>query len=222
MVWSWLIAAVFALACSAALYGLRRERVRIDALTASLEACNARAEAHARELERQALEDGLTGLHNRRYMDSDLPRELERSRRFGREFTLAILDVDGFKQINDRHSHQLGDHVLAEIAAILQSACRGMDGIVRYGGDEIILYFPETPLATGQTVCRRVLQRIRTHGWSRLCPGLTVSVSIGLASSRGAATVEELLETADAHLREAKCAGKDQLRCGVASHSLVA
>ena len=226
MIWSmtaaaWLSSGLFAAACFAAICGLQRQRRRIAGLTASLEACNERALAHARELERQALEDTLTRLHNRRFMDSDLPRELERTRRFGREFTLAILDVDSFKQINDRYSHQLGDRVLAEIAAILQSACRGMDGVVRYGGDEFVLYFPEARLSTGRNICQRVLKRVHSHGWNRLAPDLTVTLSIGLASSQGAASAAELLELADSRLRSAKRAGKDRI-CGEdAAESLV-
>jgi diguanylate cyclase (GGDEF)-like protein len=208
---AWLASAVFGFACLAAVCALQRQRRRIAGLTASLEACNERAMAHARELERQALEDDLTGLHNRRFMDTDLPREFERTRRFGREFTLAILDVDGFKQINDRYSHQLGDRVLEEVAGMLQSACRSMDGVVRYGGDEFVLYFPEARLSTGRTICQRLLKRVHAHAWQRLAPGLSVTLSIGLASSHGADSAAELLELADSRLRSAKQAGKDRV-----------
>jgi diguanylate cyclase (GGDEF)-like protein len=218
---AWLASGVFAAACLAAVCGLQRQRRLIAGLTASLEACNERALAHARELERQALEDDLTGLHNRRFMDADLPREFERTRRFGREFTLAILDVDGFKQINDRYSHQLGDRVLADVAAILQRACRGMDGVVRYGGDEFVLYFPEARLSTGRNICQRVLKRVHSYGWDRLAPGLSVTLSIGLASSDGAESVSELLELADGRLRSAKQAGKDRICSHDAEASLV-
>ena len=216
MMWSltaapWLASGLFASACLAAVLRLQRQQRRISGLTASLEACNERAMKHARELERQALEDTLTGLHNRRFMDTDLPREFERTRRFGREFTLAIVDVDGFKQINDRWSHQLGDRVLAEIAAILQSACRGMDGVVRYGGDEFVLYFPEARLATGRNICQRILKRVRTYPWDQLAPDLSVTLSIGLASSHGLDHVPQLMELADSRLRAAKQAGKDRV-----------
>ncbi|MFI5267234.1 MAG: GGDEF domain-containing protein [Chloroflexota bacterium] len=216
MIWSmtataWLASGALAAGCLAAICGLQRQRRRIAGLTASLEACNERALAHARELERQALEDDLTGLHNRRFMDTDLPREFERTQRFGREFTLAILDVDGFKQINDRYSHQLGDRVLADVAAILQSACRTMDGVVRYGGDEFVLYFPEAQLSTGRNICQRVLKRVHSHGWQRLAPDLAVTLSIGLASSHGAESAIDLLEMADSRLRSAKQAGKDRI-----------
>jgi diguanylate cyclase (GGDEF)-like protein len=210
---AWLTSALFAVACSLAIYCLQRQRRRIDGLTASLEACNERAMVHAQELERQALEDGLTGLHNRRFMDTDLPREFERTRRFGREFTLAIVDVDDFKQVNDRYSHQLGDHVLADVAIMLQSACRMMDGVVRYGGDEFVLYFPEARLATGRNICQRILKRVHSHSWERLAPGLSVTLSVGLASSHGADSASDLLALADSRLRAAKQAGKDRI-CG--------
>jgi diguanylate cyclase (GGDEF)-like protein len=219
---AWLACGVFGAASFASMCGLRRQRRRIAGLTAALEACNRRAEARARELGRQALEDALTGLHNRRFMEADLPRELQRSRRSGREFTLAMLDVDGFKQINDRWSHQLGDRVLAEVGAILQSACRGMDGVVRYGGDEFVLYFPEARLATGRNICQRILKRVHGHAWDELADGLEVTLSIGLASSHGAESAAELLGLADLRLRQAKRGGKDRVCWQGAAVSLVA
>lgn len=207
----WLASGVLASACFAAVVRLQRQQRRIAGLSASLEACNERAMRHAQELERQALEDTLTGLHNRRFMDTDLPREFERTRRFGREFTLAIVDVDDFKQVNDRWSHQVGDHVLAEIAGILRNACRGMDGVIRYGGDEFVLYFPEARLATGRNICQRILKRVRGHNWDILAPGLAVTLTIGLASSESVDQASELLQLADAQLRSAKEAGKDRV-----------
>ncbi len=190
------------------------QRRQLAGLVAALELANERTAAYAREMERQALEDTLTGLHNRRYMNAELPRELERTRRFGRQLSLAILDIDDFKVINDRYSHQVGDRVLAELARLLRATCRSMDGIVRYGGDEFVLYFPETPPAAGRTTCQRLLARVRAHHWAGLEPGLRVSLSIGLASTRDAGNVEGLLEAADHRLRQAKQAGKNRLAAG--------
>ena len=133
-----------------------------------------------------------------------------------------MLDVDGFKQINDRWSHQLGDRVLAEVGAILQSACRGMDGVVRYGGDEFVLYFPEARLATGRNICQRILKRVHGHAWDELADGLEVTLSIGLASSHGAESAAELLGLADLRLRQAKRGGKDRVCWQGAAVSLVA
>ena len=198
-------------ACVVVARRLLVQRQQLAGLVAALEASNERTVAYAREMERQALEDKLTGLHNRRFMDADLPRELERTRRFGREFTLAILDVDGFKSINDGYSHRLGDEVLTELADLLRQACRSMDGVVRYGGDEFVLYFPETPLATGRTICQRILKRVSRHAWDGLAPDLEVTLSIGLVSTRDADDVEGLLEAADQRLREAKQHGKNRL-----------
>ena len=211
---SWLAAAVLGAACFHGLTRQRRQKTQIASLIALLEACNERARSHARALERLALEDELTGLHNRRFMDADLPRELGRTRRFGRELTLAILDVDDFKDVNDGYSHQAGDRVLAHLGAILRQACRGMDGVIRYGGDEFVLYFPETSLETGSTICRRILERVRSQRWAAIEPDLAVTLSIGVASSREADGVAELLEAADRSLRAAKLAGKNRVGTG--------
>ncbi len=208
---SWLAAASLAAACFVIARRLYLQRQELTGLIAALEIFKERTAVRAREMERLAFEDKLTGLRNRRFMDTDLPREFERTRRFGREFTLAILDVDGFKQINDRYSHQTGDRVLAELGALLQRACRTMDAVVRYGGDEFVLYFPETPLPTGRRVCHRVLEHVNNHDWDAIEPGLQVTLTIGLASTRDTDTVDELLQTADTRLLAAKQAGKNRL-----------
>jgi diguanylate cyclase (GGDEF)-like protein len=208
---SWLAALTVGAAGAYGLACRRHHKRQVAALLKLFRECSERSRARARELERMALEDGLTGLHNRRFMDVDLPRELERTRRFGRELTLAILDVDDFKDVNDGHSHQVGDRVLAHLGAILRQACRGMDGVVRYGGDEFVLYFPETTLEEGSVVCQRILERVRGQRWNTLDDGLAITLTIGLASTRSAASVPELLENADRSLQAAKAAGKDRL-----------
>ncbi len=127
----------------------RHQREQLRWAIAALRMFNERAAERVEDLQRLAFEDQLTGLHNRRFLDSDLSRELERTRRFGRELTLAVLDVDSFKLVNDGYSHHVGDQVLIELGAILARSCRAVDSVVRYGGDEFVLYFPETGLGGG-------------------------------------------------------------------------
>jgi two-component system, cell cycle response regulator len=95
-----------------------------------------------------------------------------------------------------------------------------MDGVVRYGGDEFVLYFPETPLEAGSAICQRILNRVRAQRWEAIEPGLAVSLSIGLAATRGIDSVAELLEAADGRLRAAKQAGKNRVNAGLAEPAL--
>ncbi len=157
---SWLAAASLAAACFVIARRLYLQRQELTGLIAALEIFKERTAVRAREMERLAFEDKLTGLRNRRFMDTDLPREFERTRRFGREFTLAILDVDG---------------------------------------------------STGRRVCHRVLEHVNNHDWDAIEPGLQVTLTIGLASTRDTDTVDELLQTADTRLLAAKQAGKNRL-----------
>jgi diguanylate cyclase (GGDEF)-like protein len=196
----------------------RHQREQLRWAIAALRMFNERAAERVEDLQRQAFEDELTGLHNRRFLDTDLPRELERTSRFGHELTLAVLDVDGFKEVNDCYSHQVGDQVLMELGAILARSCRAVDSVVRYGGDEFVLYFPETGLAAGFAVCERIINEVRLNDWQDIAPGLRVTLSIGLAAARGGSAAE-LLDRADAQLYQAKLSGKNRLAATAAPAS---
>jgi len=208
---SWIIGAAFVVLAVAAMKRAIDQRGQIMRLVTGLEAAKLLATAQSVELERQALEDKLTGLHNRRFLDMELPREFERARRFGHALTLAMIDMDDFKEINDNHSHQVGDEVLAELGNILRRACRSIDGVVRYGGDEFLLYFPETSLETGTLACNRVRQLVEEADWARFAPGIKPSLSIGLAELGSEISPDQLIAAADARLLEAKRRGKNQL-----------
>jgi diguanylate cyclase (GGDEF)-like protein len=208
---SWLVGATFVLLAVAAMRHALEQRQQVSNLVAGLAAAELLAHAQSQELERQALEDKLTGLHNRRYMDMDLPREFDRAKRFKHHLSLAMIDVDGFKEVNDQHSHQVGDDVLAELGGILRKACRSVDGVVRYGGDEFLLYFPETSLETGALACERIRGLVLNTNWERFGAGVHVTLSMGLASLDGQDQLHELIALADGRLLEAKRLGKNQL-----------
>jgi diguanylate cyclase (GGDEF)-like protein len=165
----------------------------------------------AADLERQTREDGLTGVSNRRHLDSVLAGEWERAARFGRPLTLAMLDIDHFKQVNDRFSHAVGDEVLRTVARVLRDNTRGVDIVARYGGEEFCLILVETRLDEGAQLCERLRARIQAHDWSEVRPGLAVTVSAGVAGLHEADAPDVLLAAADVRLYAAKHAGRNRV-----------
>jgi diguanylate cyclase (GGDEF)-like protein len=166
----------------------------------------------SKALERQAKEDGLTGLLNRRYLDILLAQEFERARRFGHQLTVALCDIDLFKTINDRFSHQTGDDVLRAMAKMLRESCRAIDIVARYGGEEFVLILPETPPESGMIICEKLRKTIEDFSWSDIHPDLKVTMSIGISGDLSVADFTQLLALADAKLYEAKRNGRNQVR----------
>ncbi|MEV6301168.1 GGDEF domain-containing protein [Actinoplanes sp. NPDC051861] len=150
-----------------------------------------------------ATSDALTGLGNRRMFD----RRINTAVAGG---SLLLIDVDHFKDINDRYSHGIGDRVLGEIAAVLRAHCRHNEVAIRFGGDEFALF-----LSTGEEEARQIAERIRrviqARDWSTIVPGLRVTLSMGLAACRPGEPGRELYDRADAHLYVAKRSGRNQL-----------
>lgn len=161
------------------------------------------------ELQRMAVEDFLTGLFNRRYLHSYLAQEFARCRRHGHPLTLAIGDLDGFKAVNDFVSHEAGDRVLSAIAALLRETVRASDVVARYGGDEFVIVFPETPAESARVVCERVREAIEKRVWEELGPDFHLTVSFGLCSELTLDNHEKMLAAADARLHEAKQCGRN-------------
>jgi len=120
-----------------------RERA-LEARIKDLEVVLARSQGASRRLEREADADPLTGLANHRAFHDRLRTEVERAQRYGRPLSLACLDVDGFKDVNDQFGHQAGDKVLREVAARLTTVARSADLVARIGGDEFAILLPET------------------------------------------------------------------------------
>jgi len=169
-------------------------------------------------LERQVLEDDLTGAFNRRYLNAQLPLELARAKRFKRSLSLAMLDIDHFKSVNDQHSHGIGDAVLRELVIVMRQSLRDGDAVARYGGEEFALILPETPLSAALEVCERVRVAVQQHPWQTLHADLAgVTVSIGVATSSQADA--DLLGQADARLLEAKRSGRNRVCAGDVSPS---
>ncbi|HSI56829.1 MAG TPA: tetratricopeptide repeat-containing diguanylate cyclase [Ideonella sp.] len=187
-----------------------RERERtLAALNARLVEADQQRRVLLAELERHSFEDPLTCVANRRAFDQRLQQELKRAQRHGSPLSLALIDVDFFKQINDRHSHGVGDTVLRKVAQLLRTPLRQTDLLARFGGDEFAMLLPDTEPAGARTLCEKLCQTVAAHDWSALAPGLRVTLSIGTAPLRSSA--EGLMQDADAALYGAKAGGRNQV-----------
>lgn len=160
-----------------------------------------------RVAEQRSETDPLTGLPNRRFLGRWLPTALsERS-----PVCVAALDLDGFKRVNDVHGHDAGDHLLRELAGVLQRVCRRGDAVVRTGGDEFVVVLCETSLDDVRPVLQRLRHLIGTRRWQHLPESVRVTASIGAIAVTGKQSVDSVLVGADHALRDAKRAGRDRI-----------
>jgi diguanylate cyclase (GGDEF)-like protein len=195
------IAAAFAaVALAAAAFGPGAALLALPAALAST-ALRARAERRAAALVRASLRDAVTGVGNRRLLGQRLEAELARHRRHRRPLTVVVLDLDGFKRVNDRFGHPVGDEVLRDVAQALQRAVRTEDVVARAGGDEFWVLAPET----GGLGAMQLATRLE-HAVARAVAGLEgLSASVGYAvAPDDGDTPAEVLAAADAAQVEAK------------------
>ena len=162
-------------------------------------------------LERQAREDPLTGLYNRRYLEPQLRAAFERARRTGEGLAVMICDVDNFKRINDRFSHELGDRVLVRVAELLRGPLRPADVLARYGGEEFVLFMPGLYRGEALELCERLRAAVENHAWRELHFELQVTVSMGVCADLTLADHEKMVAGADRKLYEAKRTGKNRV-----------
>jgi len=173
------------------------------------------ARQEAARFREQARRDPLTGLRNRRYLDEQLPDLIDA----GGPLTVAIVDLDHFKRINDQLSHDVGDQVLVLVAKLLETELEAVapDGfVVRMGGEEFLLVLPGTDASAATEQLDGIRQAIRSYDWHELTRGLPVTVSVGVAGARDATTSTQagLLSIADRNLYVAKHAGRDRVVAG--------
>jgi diguanylate cyclase (GGDEF)-like protein len=183
----------------------RREH-DLEARIRHLEVVLAQSQQASRRLEREADADPLTGLANHRALHDRLRTEVERAQRYGRPLSLAYLDVDGFKDVNDHFGHQVGDKVLSEVGARLNAVARSADLVARIGGDEFAVLLPETTAEAAEAVARRAHELIRVD---LAGPGPSVTVSIGICDLEHASSAHALVGLADSALYRAKDHGRD-------------
>jgi two-component system cell cycle response regulator len=165
-----------------------------------------------RSLER-AVKDPLTSMHNRRYLERHLGQLVAQNVERGRPVSLLILDVDHFKTVNDTYGHDVGDHVLREVASRITTSLRGIDLSCRFGGEEFVAAFSGVDSDRALQIAERLRQKISDQPFpvqTEQGP-LSVTVSIGAATSHGGDTAESLLKRADQALYRAKKDGRNRV-----------
>lgn len=164
-----------------------------------------------------SITDALTGTFNRHYLMGQLPKELERARRYARPLSAVLCDIDNFKKINDSVGHQAGDDVLVQFAALLQRSIRSeVDWVVRYGGEEFLVVLPEADFGAALAFAERVRKELETHGVEAAGGPLTITASFGVTSYSGTPgqserSVDALIASADVCLYRSKRAGRNRV-----------
>jgi|GEM_PF-649761 diguanylate cyclase (GGDEF)-like protein/PAS domain S-box-containing protein len=156
-----------------------------------------------------SITDPLTGVYNRRFLQETLLKELYRAERHGEPFSLIMLDIDHFKQVNDRYGHDVGDLVLQHLVKLIQKRIRSSDCLARWGGEEFIVLLPHTGLLAATSLAEALLEDLRV---SELKGVGYVTTSSGVAVYRPGDTVEQLVQRADALMYAAKQAGRNCVR----------
>jgi len=162
------------------------------------------------ELKRISITDALTDVFNRRYIDAEMIREMDRARRNEKPLSVLLLDIDFFKKFNDTHGHDQGDRVLQAVGAAMKAIIRQYDSPCRYGGEEFVMILPETDIAGAAIVGERLRKTIEAME----VDGLKVTISLGAATYPHVAVSkpEQLLEAAEAALYKSKESGRNRLR----------
>jgi diguanylate cyclase (GGDEF)-like protein len=161
---------------------------------------------------RLTIEDGLTQVHNKRYLMEFLAREMGRAHRFGRPLSVMMLDVDHFKLLNDTHGHLVGDTVLRELARRVSRCIRREECFARYGGEEFVVVMPECGPENARRFAEKVRRLVADEPFAHDGLRLPVTLSVGVADLEPQhATPESFLAAADARLYQAKRAGRDRV-----------
>jgi diguanylate cyclase (GGDEF)-like protein len=191
---------------------------RVEAEQARWQAERSRLEAQAErsraaEFQADAQRDELTGLGNRRHLDQRLPDLLQAAADQGLPLTVALIDLDHFKQINDRFGHAVGDKVLVEVAQQLRENTRGSDVLARIGGEEFLIVFADMPPDQALEVCERLRARVAEHDWSVHADGLAATLSVGVAHAPPY-ELATLFDQADRAMYRAKQGGRNRVAVG--------
>jgi diguanylate cyclase (GGDEF)-like protein len=184
-----------------------------DHLEQELASAKTQLEAHAKQIEAHMAEartDGLVGVANRRAFDEELARQCSSLEQEGKPFYLLLLDVDHFKQFNDRHGHQAGDEVLRGVGRILAESAREQDFVARYGGEEFAILVPDVALDEAQLAAEHFRSAVEAGKFEYEGLQLQVTASFGLAEAAAGQAPETLIQRADEALYAAKKNGRNR------------
>lgn len=175
-----------------------------------LSGADAEAKYHE-EIYRMTIVDGLTQIHNKRYLFEALEREIIRARRHDRPLSILMFDIDFFKRINDQCGHLAGDYVLRELAEAVQGRIRRDEVFARYGGEEFVIVLPETTMDGAQALAESLRVKVAEHKFTFQGEAIPVTISIGCALVQENDTAVELIQRADEKLYEAKRGGRNRV-----------
>jgi len=161
------------------------------------------------ELEKVAFRDSLTSVMNRTALDELLPKEVDRAQRYDYELSVMMVDIDHFKEINDRVGHLGGDQVLCEVSRVMRTNLRSSDLIFRYGGDEFLVIMPSTNLAGARTAAGQIMTAVKERPVAANGREVEPRMSIGVVSRQLGESPDELLLRVDDALYDAKKTGRD-------------
>jgi diguanylate cyclase (GGDEF)-like protein len=169
-----------------------------------------------RQYERAAMFDGLTGIHNRRWLDETLTRMVKRYESGGDHLALSLIDIDRFKGFNDTYGHAAGDHVLTVVATVLADNLRPTDLVARFGGEEFVIIFPDTDMEEAMVAAERVRVAVAAEVLAMpdgtTLPSVTISMGVSeLAEGQGP---PDILKAADTAMYEAKKGGRNRVIAG--------
>jgi diguanylate cyclase (GGDEF)-like protein len=189
---------------------IEQQAIEINTFASRLDAAYKELEVTNSKLKETSFRDEVTGLYNRRFFSLRLEEEMSRFRRFNHPVSVVLLDIDGFKNVNDEFGHAVGDETLRDLAQILMKHSRGINVVARFGGDEFTILLVETPKAGAQLYAERIRQVVATFPFSH---GKQVTASFGVASlpDDEVANADDLFRAADEALYAAKRAGKNQV-----------
>lgn len=175
-----------------------------------LSGADAEAKYHE-EIYRMTIVDGLTQIHNKRYLYEALEREITRAKRHDRPLAVLMFDIDYFKRINDHYGHLAGDYVLRELADVVKLRIRRDEVFARYGGEEFVILLPETSLEGARALAESIREKVEEHEFTFQNERIAVTISIGCALLVDDEGANDIIGRADGMLYEAKRSGRNRV-----------